>query len=331
MKPPYEITPNILSLYGQISESLGICKSILIAKPQARLRKENRIKTIHGSLRIEGNTLSIKHITAILEGKPVIGPKNDILEVENAIKAYNSLNQFNPFSLKDFLKAHGLFMDGLIPNPGNFRKTQVGIVKGKEVYHVAPGYKMVTPLMQDLFDYIKNDSDLEVIKTCVFHYETEFIHPFEDGNGRMGRYWQTRLLMNINPVFEYVPIEDAIRNNQSEYYKSLKISDSSGSSTCFLEFMLDAINTALKETIQKSKAQNINYSTRTEYALSQLSGAKFVNDVSSEYGWFDRKEYMQINKGVSTATASRDLKQMVNDGIIESKGSGRMTKYRFAT
>lgn len=316
MKPPYEITNKILSLYGQITEALGICQSILLVKPEAKLRKQNRIKTIHSSLAIEGNTLNIEHVTALVENTHVVGPKKDILEVQNAIKAYDQLNDYNPKQLKDFLKAHYVLMNGLVTNPGKFRKSQVGILKGKQVAHIAPGFDMVPGLMNDLFDYLKKDTDLELIKSCVFHYEMEFIHPFEDGNGRMGRYWQTRLLMSVNPIFEFVPIEKVIKDNQEEYYKVLEVSDSSGSSTTFIEFMLDVINKSLRETIAESTPTTSDYSKRVEFALSQL------------HDWFDRKEYLSICKGISTATASRDIKQLLQDGLIESTGSGRMMKYR---
>ncbi|ULQ61028.1 Fic family protein [Brucepastera parasyntrophica] len=316
MKPPYEITNTILYLYGQITEALGMSKSLLLVKPEAKLRRQNRIKTIYSSLAIEGNTLGIEHVSALIDNKRIVGPKKDILEVQNAIKAYQHLNELKPYSMKDFLKAHGILMEGLVDNPGKFRNSQVGIIKEKEVTHIAPGYNMVPDLMKDLFEYIKKDKDLDIIKSCVFHYEMEFIHPFEDGNGRMGRFWQTRLLMDANPIFEYVPVEETIKNHQEEYYKSLEKSDNSGSSTIFIEFMLDAINKSLRETIEETNVPNIDYSKRIEYALSQLTD------------WFDRKEYMKINKGISTATASRDLKQLLEDEIIESTGTGRMTKYR---
>jgi Fic family protein len=316
MKPPYEITHKVLDLYGQITEALGVCQSLMLVKPEARLRKQNRIKTIHSSLAIEGNTLNIEHVTAIIENNHIIGPKKDILEVQNAIKAYNQLNDFEPYQIKDFLQVHYLLMNGLVDNPGKFRKSQVGILKGKEVSHIAPGYDMVPGLMHDLFEYLKKDKDLEIIKSCVFHYEMEFIHPFEDGNGRMGRYWQTRLLMKANQIFEFVPIEKVIRDNQEEYYNVLEVSDASGSSTTFIEFMLAVINKSLRETIEETRAPNPDYTKRIEYALSVL-----VN-------WFDRKEYMKVCKGISTSTASRDIKQLLEEGKIESTGSGRMTKYR---
>jgi len=316
MKPPYEITNKILFLYGQITEALGLCRSLLLLKPEARLRKQNRIKTIYSSLAIEGNTLNIEHVTALIENYRVIGPKKDILEVQNAIKAYDQLSEYDPFSINDFLKAHKVLMEGLVGSSGQFRRKQVGILRGSEVQHVAPSQSMVPILMNSLFDYTKKDPDIDIIKSCVFHYEMEFIHPFEDGNGRMGRFWQTRLLMQVNPIFEYVPIEEAIKNNQKMYYKSLADADNSGKSTVFIEFMLEAINQTLRNTIDESNPGTIDYKKRADSALAQLNG------------WFDRKEYMKINKGISSATASRDLKQLLDDGRIEASGSGRMTRYK---
>lgn len=316
MKPPYEITNIILKLYGEITEALGICQTLMLIKPEAKLRKQNRIKTIQSSLAIEGNTLNIENVTALIENQRVLGPQKDILEVKNAITAYDELNNLNPYSINDFLNAHGYLMKNLINNPGKFRSTQVAIMKGENLTHFAPSADMVNGLMKDLFNYLKKDKDLELIKSCVFHYEMEFIHPFEDGNGRIGRYWQTRILMDINPIFEYVPIEKLIKENQKEYYKALSNSDKTGKSTLFIEFMLDMINKALRKTIDETKSQKPNYSKRIEFALTKLNR------------WFSRKEYMTICKGISTATASRDLKRLLDDKIIEFKGEGRMTKYK---
>lgn len=316
MKPPYDITSKILTLYGQITEALGICQSLMLIKPQAKLRRQNRIKTIQSSLAIEGNTLNIENVTAILENKRILGPQKDIIEVKNAIKAYDSLNSLNPYKKKDFLKAHAILMADLMDTPGEFRKSQVGIMKGDQVSHVAPASEMVPGLMDKLFSYLKKDLDQEIIKSCVFHYEMEFIHPFKDGNGRMGRLWQTRILMNVNPIFEYVPIEKLIRDHQQEYYDALASSDNTGKSTVFIEFMLSIISEALRDTISESRPSSPNYSTRTEIALSKLDN------------WFDRKEYMVVCKGISSATASRDLRQLLEDNRIEKEGTGRMTRYR---
>lgn len=316
MKPPYEITVEILSLYGQIKELLGQCKSLLLVRPEPRLRKKNRIKAIHSSLAIEGNTLDIDQITAIVENSRVLGPKKDILEVKNAIEAYDKLNQYNFCSFNDFLLAHKTLMNGLVKNSGSFRTKQVGVLHGTEVKHVAPSHKVIPGLMNDLFNYVLKDKDLTVIKGCVFHYEIEFIHPFEDGNGRMGRLWHTRLLMDENPIFEFIPIEDFIRKNQQDYYKTLAISDKAGNSTAFIEFMLAIIKSALKETVDETRLPSIDFEKRSDNALSNLKG------------WFDRKDYMKLNKGISSATASRDLKRLLEADKLKTTGEGRMTRYR---
>lgn len=316
MKPPYERSNRILEVYGHINEALGQCNSLRFVKPEATLRKQNRIKTIHSSLAIEGNTLDIEQITAIINHVHVIGRKKDILEVQNAIKAYEMLPDIDAFSLDDFLNVHGILMSGLIEYPGRFRTTQVGITNGVEVKHFAPSFMMVPTLMHNLFAYLRDDHDVVMIKSCVFHYEMEFIHPFEDGNGRMGRYWQTRLLMEAHPIFEYIPIEETIKQRQAEYYHVLAEADRSGTSTVFIEYMLNAIHQSLRVMLDAAKISTNDVTRRAEYALASF------ND------WFDRKDYMSINKDISPATASRDLKYLVKEGILDVRGKGRMTQYR---
>jgi Fic family protein len=288
----------------------------MLTKPEAKLRRQNRIKTIQASLAIEGNTLDIEGITSIINNKRVIGPQKDIIEVKNAIKTYEKLHSLKSDSQNDFKSSHKILMRELINSPGKYRNSQIGIQKGEHITHIAPGPDMVPGLMNELFQYLKKNEDPKIIKSCVFHYELEFIHPFQDGNGRMGRLWQTRILMDENEIFEYVPIEQLIKENQQEYYNALSESDNTGKSTLFIEFMLEKINTALRQTIADSKPLNPDFQTRSTTALKQLTG------------WFDRKEYMSVCKGISSATASRDLKQLLEQNKIESNGTGRMTKYR---
>jgi Fic family protein len=208
-------------------------------------------------------------------------------------------------------------MNSLIDNAGQFRRTAVGIVKGNNITHVAPPGEMVFPLMKDLFDYLKNDDDIVLIKSCVFHYEFEFIHPFSDGNGRMGRLWQTIILKNYSPVFEYLPIESIIKARQQEYYDVLGKSDNQGNSTGFIEFMLEIIDSALEDLL---KAQN-----------HTITGAERINIFRNFAGTelFTRQDYLRHNKEISTATASRDLKEGVDNGIIQKTGKIRLTKYRY--
>ena len=317
MKPPYSITGKILKLVATISEKIGEVNSAHLNKPPTELRKKNRIKTIHSSLEIEGNTLTLEQITAIVENKRVVGPKKDILEVKNAIEVYEYIDKFDPYSFDSFCEAHGILMNGLIDSAGKLRNKSVGIVKGEEVAHVAPSSEMLKPLMLDLFDYVKNDDDLVLIKSCVFHYEMEFIHPFIDGNGRMGRLWQTLILKDAYPVFEYLPIESLIKEQQEQYYESLGKSDNSGESTVFIEFMLNIILESLEDLLN---IQNVSLTNTDRLNL-------FKSIIKNDY--FTRKEYLKNFREISSATASRDLKFAVDNKIIEKIGDKNTTRYRY--
>lgn len=317
MKPPYQITGKILKLVASISEKIGEVNSVHLNKPPTELRKTNRIKTIHSSLEIEGNTLTIEQVTAIFENKRVAGPKKDILEVKNAIAVYDYLDKLNPYTFDSFCEAHGILMNGLIESAGRIRSKSVGIVKGSEVAHIAPPVEMLNPLMNDLFDYLKNDDDLVLIKSCVFHYEMEFIHPFTDGNGRMGRLWQTLILKDSYPVFEYLPIETLIKERQEKYYESLGMSDNEGESTIFIEFMLEIIQKSLEDLL------NIQNVSLTNFDRINL----FKSIVKTDY--FSRKEYLKNFREISSATASRDLKFAAENGLIEKIGDKNTARYRY--
>jgi len=318
MKPPYDITPNILKLISSISEKIGEINANYLNKPSTTLRKQNRIKTIHSSLKIEGNTLTEEQITALLENKRVIGPQKDIKEVLNAIEIYENLEKFNPYNEKSFLEAHSSLMNNLVENAGKYRKQGVGIVKGSKVEHLAPPYENVPYLMKDLFQYLKKSEEIELIKSCVFHYEMEFIHPFLDGNGRMGRLWQTLILMRKYPVFEYIPFETLISKDQEKYYRALSESDKSGKSTKFIEYMLNVIDTSISDLL-KYNNRTLNEKDRLDYFIS-LNKSEFT-----------RKDYMDIFKDISSATASRDLKKGLEIGIFEKIGERNKTKYRLKT
>ncbi len=314
MKPPYDITLKILKLISSISEKIGEVNANYLNKQSPQLRKQNRIKTIHSSLQIEGNTLTEEQITALIENKRVIGPKKDVLEVLNAIMVYDKLEEYKFSSDKNFLKAHLELMNGLIESAGKYRKQGVGIVKGTKVEHIAPPHENVPHLMKDLFKYLKDSDELTLIKSCVFHYEMEFIHPFLDGNGRMGRLWQTLILMSEYPIFEFLPFETLISQTQDDYYKSLSLSDKSGKSTYFIEYMLDVID--------KSLGSLLNYNNRILKDLDRLE--YFLKLGIKE---FTRKDYMNIFKDLSSATASRDLKKGIELNMLESVGNLNKTKY----
>ena len=314
MKPPYDISPKILKLITAISEKIGEVNANYLTKQSPQLRKQNRIKTIHSSLQIEGNTLTEEQITALIENKRVIGPEKEVLEVLNAIKVYEKLDEYKLFSDKSFLKAHQELMQGLIESTGKYRQQSVGIMKASKVEHIAPPYEKVPYLMKDLFEYVKDSEELTLIKSCVFHYEMEFIHPFLDGNGRMGRLWQTLILMSEYPVFEFLPFETLISQTQNEYYQALAMSDKSGKSTFFIEYML--------EVIDKSLGNLLNYNNRILKDIDRLD--YFLKLGIKE---FTRKDYMNTFKDVSSATASRDLKKGVELQLFESSGTQNKTKY----
>lgn len=314
MKPPYDITPTILQLVSSISEKIGEINATFLNKQSPQLRKQNRIKTIHSSLQIEGNTLSEEQITALIENKRIIGPEKDVLEVLNAIKVYENLDQYKFVSDKSFLKAHSELMNGLIKNSGKYRNQSVGIVKGTKVEHLVPPHQNVPYLMNDLFEYLKDKNELTLIKSCVFHYEMEFIHPFLDRNGRMGRLWQTLILTAEYPVFEFLPFETLISQTQEKYYQALALSDKSGKSTIFIEYMLNVINKSLEGLL--------NYNNRTLKDIDRLD--YFLMLGLKE---FSRKDYMNIFKDISSATASRDLKKGVELKLFTIEGSQNKTKY----
>ena len=315
MNPPYQITPVILKLIASVSEKLGQINAKYLDKPSVKLRKENQIKTIHSSLSIEGNTLTTDQITALLDKKRVIGPEKDVNEVLNAINVYQRLNSFNPTISTSFLKAHEMLMNGLISDNGKYRTSGVGIVAGNQMAHMAPPSENVPYLMNDLFDFLKESNEIALIKSCVFHYEMEFIHPFMDGNGRMGRLWQTLLLMQDYPVFEFIPFENIIHKTQNEYYQALSASDKLGASTPFIEYMLQVINNALRIMLESSP-QILSAEDRLRY---------FVERCKPE---FSRKDYLSVFKEISTATASRDLKLGIELGMFEKEGDKIKTIYR---
>jgi Fic family protein len=314
VKPPYKLNNEILKLVSRISQKIGEVNASFLVKQSPELRKRNRIKTIQASLAVEGNTLSVEQITAIIENKRVLGPAKDIKEVSNAIEIYSRLKTFDPAHEKDFLEAHKILMEGLVKDAGKYRKSGAGIMKGSQITHLAPPASNVSYLMKDLFNYLKKGEDIVLIKSCVFHYEMEFIHPFSDGNGRMGRLWQTLLLLQQYPVFEYLPFETLISKNQKKYYQALSKSDKEGSSTSFIEFLLQILCDSLDELLEERPGP-----------ISSLDRIHLF--LSSGQTTFTRKTYMKYYKTISAATASRDLLLAVKENLISKTGDKNKTTY----
>ena len=253
-KPPFTVSAKAINLIAKISSQLERYAIRMEQEDTLRLRRANRIKTIHSSLAIEGNTLSEGEVQAVLEGKKVIAPLKEIQEVKNAIKTYELYPKLNPFSIQDLLLAHGTMMSGLVDEAGMFRKGGVGVFDVDKPIHIAPPADRVRDLMSDLFGWLENADDHLLIRSCVFHYEFEFIHPFADGNGRIGRLWQSLILGRLNPIFEHLPVENMVYSNQQAYYHAINRSSDLGDSGPFIDFMLEEILNALVDHQGKSNA-----------------------------------------------------------------------------
>lgn len=290
--PPYHIIPTILNCIEQIGEALGKLRVHTSNAIVPRLRRGNRIKTIQASLEIEGNTLNLEQVTAILEGKRVLGLPREIQEVRNAFAAYEELPNWTPHSRKDLLAAHGLLMAGLADEIGRFRSGGVGIHRGRKVVHIAPPADRVPALISDLLAWLKKTNEHPLVASCVFHYEFEFIHPFQDGNGRLGRLWQTLILSRWRPVFAMLPVESIIRDRQRDYYSALGQADHAADATLFIEFMLNAILQAIEEAAQGSDQESDYQSDQVIRLLRVLrKSPRSASDIMAELGLAHRPTF----------------------------------------
>ena len=313
-KPPFEITNQIIDYVAEIAELIGRLNAAHLLSTNPTLRRANRIRTIHGSLAIEQNTLSLEQVTAVLNGKQVLASPKDIAEVKNAYEIYEWLEELNPYSVDDLLTAHGIMTRGLMEESGVFRTRPVGVVDSEgHVLHFGTLPQYVPDLVMELLDWVKTSEVHMLIRSCVFHYEFELIHPFADGNGRVGRLWHTLLLSKWNPAFAWLPVESIIHDRQQEYYDAINASNDAGESTVFIEFMLSAIKAALMDAINMS---------------NEMSDGK-VDKITLR--WNKIQEYLKIHDyimnadvrelcGVSVATANRILAGFVADG--------KLVKYR---
>ena len=313
-QPPFTITSGIIDLISAVSEQVGfVQRDFLDASPQ--LRKANRIKTITGTLQIEGSTLSEDQVSAILEGKPVLASARELAEVKGAIAAYDKLPLLNPYSVNDLLEAHRLMMGEVLAHAGHFRDKAVGVYKGKDVVHVAPPAQRVPALMDDLIAWAKRSDAHPLIVSSVFHYEFEFIHPFMDGNGRMGRLWQTLMLSRWKPLFADIPLESVIKQHQHDYYQALSRADSDADSTIFIQFMLEAILQTLKNAPVNTPANapvNIADMKTTEAIMALIRANPHITRVTMAE---------QIQKNVRTI--GRAIKKLQEEGKLRRVGSDK--------
>jgi Fic family protein len=281
-QPPFQITPVILTLVADISEQLGRWSAVLDHVDEAlvpELRRGNRLRTIQASLAIEHNSLSLEQVTAVLEGKRVLGLPREIQEVRNAFAAYEQLPSFQPYKLKHVLTAHGQLMFGLVDDAGQWRHSGVGIYRDKQLMHMAPPDSQVPRLMGDLLAWLETMPVHPLVASCVFHYEFEFIHPFSDGNGRMGRLWQTLILSQWKAELAYLPVETVIRHQQAQYYAALSAADKASDATGFVEYMLKALLSAMQEVVEAPSRHQVG--TKSELNAEQLQVlSKFDGDMS---------------------------------------------------
>lgn len=298
-KPPFHMTDKITNLVAAIGEQIGRIKVLSHGNLNPHLRKENRIRTIHSSLAIEHNSLSLEQVTAIIDGKHILGNPNEIREVKNAYDTYEMMLSLDPYSVKDLLKAHKIMMEGLISENGSFRSGGVGVFDGDVVIHLAPPTRLVPGEIQGLFDWYKSSEIHPLIRSAILHYEFEFIHPFADGNGRMGRLWHSLLLGKWNEIFYWLPIEELIRSRQQEYYDALGKSDRESDSGAFVIFMLEIILDTLRETTVVGNADGaVNKTNPSVQKLldvlgeEELSAAQIMERLDLSHKPTFRKNYL---------------------------------------
>lgn len=319
MRPPFEVTPRSARLLSEIERRIGRHEGALRAPVSPMLRRSLRVRTIQASLQIEGNTLTEEQVTAVLEGRRVSAPERDLREVRNAIACYEKLPKWVPGNAKHLLAAHKVMMAGLVKQAGAWRSKGVGIAKGDQIAHIAPPAARVPGLMETLLKWVHTDTEVPApIRAAVCHYEMEFIHPFEDGNGRMGRLWHSLILQRHHPLFAQVPVESAIRDRQADYYAVLGQCDKAGHSTAFIEFALELTLEALKHVVTPRQPR-MTSASRIEAARHHFAKASFT-----------RKDYLHHFPGLSPATASRDLQEAVTDRGLAREGDKATAKYQFA-
>jgi Fic family protein len=317
--PPFTITAATMHNCLEIMQRVGRLEAEGAVVPQPTLRRQNQLRTIHGTLAIEGNSLSEAQMTAVMSGKRVAGPRQHVQEVLQTVAVYDQAKRLNPASEKDFLAAHRLLMAGLLPRPGGYRNGGVGIFLGSTVTHVAPPASQVPRLMAQLFTWVKQQKELpSMVVSSVFHYELEFIHPFADGNGRMGRLWQHVMLVNAHPIFQYIPVESIISARQKEYYDVLAACDAAADCSAFIEFCTKSLLEALQLHSKQVRVRPQDPQQRLDEAHRTLQGKLF-----------SRQEYMQVFRHISSATASRDLSLGVRLECLQISDSGNKTRYRF--
>ena len=327
MNPPaFTISAKAIGLLARIAEKLGELRGSGVHTRNLRLRKINRLRSIQSSLAIENNTLSLAQVSDIIEGKRVLGPPREIQEVKNAYQAYEHLLEYDPYDVADFLKAHQFMTSSLVRDAGRFRTQGVGVFAGGRLIHAGANHRQVPRLVTDLLQWAKNTDTHPLVKSSVVHYEIENIHPFMDGNGRIGRLWQTLILSKWNELLAWVPVETAVHENQQGYYEALQAAGKAADSGVFVEYMLDAIQHALDEQ-PKRKITDIftdiftDKLTKTELAfLEQIAGYLDKNGEITNYR-------AQLLTGKSDISVKKYLARFTELGLLRAEGENKGRKY----
>lgn len=329
-KPPYTITEKAADYLAKIVETVTRLEYGTGFTRDIKLHRENRVRTIHSSLAIEGNSLSLSDVTAVIEGKVVAGKQTEIKEVKNAYEAYDEIMSFDPYSIKDFLAAHLLMTDGLVKEAGKFRSGDVGVFDGDRVIHIGARPRFVPGLMQDLFGWAKESTLHPLLKSAILHYEIETIHPFEDGNGRMGRLWQTLLLAKWNPLFAWIPMESVLYQNRPDYYKAIEDARVKNDSGIFIEFTLSVISDiiALQEKHQVEHQEKHQVEHQVEVNEVQRSVLKVLSGKN-----LSRKEIFDaIGLSSDSRAFKRTLEPLLIGGLIAmtvpDKPNSKLQRYR---
>ena len=320
--PPFELTNQIVSLVAEIAELVGQVSSADRLSANPALRRSNRIRTVYGSLAIEQNTLTLNQVAAVLNGKRVLAPPKDIAEVRNAFEIYERLEALDPYSIDDLLTAHSVMMRGLEQEAGAFRSRPVGVVnQAGEIVHFGTLPQYVPEAVENLLNWVQDSELPMLIRSCVFHYEFELIHPFADGNGRTGRLWHTLLLSKWNPIFAWLPVESIVHDHQQEYYEAINHSNAAASAMAFIEFMLSAIKASLMEGVNMSDEMSDAPKDKVAERWKQIERFLENHDV------IQNADVRQIC-GVSAATANRILSKLAAEGKLVKCREGGHWAYR---
>ncbi len=331
--PPFKITDEITNLVIEIGELTGVISVSQKLSQNPVLRRENRIKTIYSSLAIEQNTLTLEQVTDVIKGKRILAPPKDIKEVKNAYEIYEKLELLNPYSVKDLLKAHKIMTSELINESGRFRSKGAGVYQGTQLIHAGTPPQYIPELIEQLFLWIKESKIHPLIKACVFHYEFEFIHPFQDGNGRIGRLWHTLILSKWKAFFAWLPIETLIQKRQQEYYEAINLSNNLGESTPFILFSLKIIKESLEELELGGEKNERKMTDILTDKMTDILSEKEIERVKILNNFFEKNEFIgnsELKKliNVSDSTARRFLNKMTEIKFLEAVGKKKGRKYR---